>query len=204
MKKLSVLSLVCFLFSFSSITAFAEIVKKQNSNPLNLTSYDPDFYEYENWAPPSDIDEIKNFHQVTESLYRGARPESDGLQYLKRTDMHTILNIENNSTAIKEEQQQAEELGIHFISSPMSWTVSPTDEQIDEILGALQNPENFPIYVHCKHGRDRTGLIIGLYRVEVQGWSPQEAYQEMKKLGFRSWLKALDNYFRKRTGYSGR
>ncbi len=42
---------------------------------------------------------------------------------------------------------------------------------------------------------------MGLYRVEVEGWSPEKAYEEMLKLGFHAKFKALDDYFRIRTGF---
>ena len=46
-------------------------------------------------------------------------------------------------------------------------------------------------YVHCEHGQDRTGLIIGAYRVRVQRWSKSQAYQEMKAHGFHPLLHGL-------------
>jgi protein tyrosine/serine phosphatase len=31
--------------------------------------------------------------------------------------------------------------------------------------------------VHCDNGSDRTSLAVALYRVEVEGWDPQRAWQ---------------------------
>jgi len=35
---------------------------------------------------------------------------------------------------------------------------------------------NLPVFVHCQHGADRTGCMIGLYRVKVQSWKFEQAW----------------------------
>jgi hypothetical protein len=57
------------------------------------------------------------------------------------------------------------------------------------------------IYVHCLHGEDRTGLVIGLERVFVEGWSPESAWKEMLAFGFHTFYLGLDSYFFTQTGY---
>ncbi|WP_282598360.1 tyrosine-protein phosphatase, partial [Pseudomonas chlororaphis] len=50
---------------------------------------------------------------------------------------------------------------------------------------AIQNAESDgPVLMHCKHGSDRTGLMSAMYRVVVQGWSKEEALNEMTGGGF--------------------
>lgn len=85
----------------------------------------------------------------------------------------------------------------------MNASDQPNELQVNQILDALKNVDNFPVFIHCHHGQDRTGLIIGLYRVEVQGWTPSKAYQEMLDVGFHPSISTLDNYFKHRTGYKG-
>lgn len=46
-------------------------------------------------------------------------------------------------------------------------------------------------YVHCERGQDRTGLIVGVYRVKVEHWTKADAYQEMLKHGFHPILRGL-------------
>jgi protein tyrosine/serine phosphatase len=62
----------------------------------------------------------------------------------------------------------------------------------------MANPENQPIYVHCALGRDRTGIVAAIYRIEKQGWSFDEAEQEMRDFGFNDvWInlkKLVRNY----------
>ncbi|MCK5172282.1 MAG: dual specificity protein phosphatase family protein [Planctomycetes bacterium] len=41
-----------------------------------------------------------------------------------------------------------------------------------------------PVFVHCRHGADRTGTACAVYRIAVEGWSKAEAIEEMTKGGF--------------------
>lgn len=147
---------------------------------------------------------IPNFQSVTDQIVRGGRPGSGDLANLQnRIGVRTVINLENKQPIIDQERMTATQLGINFYSSPMSAAARPTDRQVDEILSMLKDPNNFPIFIHCHHGQDRTGMVIGIYRVEVQGWAPAKAYQEMLDLGFHPTISTLDQYFRDRTGYLG-
>ena len=70
------------------------------------------------------------------------------------------------------------------------------DQQMDEILKVLKSASpTDPVYVHCKHGQDRTGLVIGLDRVINEGWQAQLAHDEMVKIGFHTSFLGLQEYF---------
>lgn len=147
---------------------------------------------------------IPNFLQVNDSIFRGGRPNNGDLQLIQKEEsIKTVINLENIKSFISQEKQVAIRLGLKFFSSPMDAGVQPNDQQINQILDALKNINNFPIFIHCHHGQDRTGLIIGLYRVEVQGWTPAKAYQEMLDAGFHPSIATLDDYFKHRTGFTG-
>ena len=111
------------------------------------------------------------------------------------------MNIDNDDEAIAFEQKRAAELGMDMISKPLSAFKPPHHSTVDEILEIISDSKRYPLFLHCKHGEDRTGMIAGLYRVEYQNWSPQDAYEEMKNLGFHKVLVALTHYFKRRTGY---
>lgn len=149
--------------------------------------------------------EIPHFARVTEKIARGGRPTQNDLRELFQNGATLIINIENNAEAITRETTWAKEIGIGYVSLPMDWRVSPTDQQIDKILTLLlAKSSNFNfIFIHCKHGQDRTGLVIGLYRVLIQKWAPQKAYDEMLTLGFHPEYTALTDYFWKRISASG-
>jgi len=149
-------------------------------------------------APPISIP-IAEFHEVSPGVYRGASPGYDGLQALKVLGIKTDLNLDNDDDANEEEESLAQLLGIQYLPRPMSGFWSPSDENVDDILSILTNPAHYPIFIHCAHGQDRTGLIVGLFRVFHQNWSPEDAYDEMLKYNFHPSLIFLDRYFKNRT-----
>ena len=145
--------------------------------------------------------QIPEFHQVNPNIYRGGYPQNGDLVILLNQVIKTIINIDNDSASAHNEQMNAESLGIKYIFSPMSAFNVPSNEQVDSLLNNLQDPSLFPIFIHCKHGQDRTGVIVGLYRFHVDGWASHAAYDEMLKFGFHPILKGLDSYYKKRTAY---
>lgn len=55
----------------------------------------------------------------------------------------------------------------------------PEDEDVVRFLALVTDPAKVPVFVHCWHGSDRTGMMCAIYRVAVQGWSKEEALREM-------------------------
>ncbi len=147
---------------------------------------------------------IQNFAGVNANIYRGGRPSASDLSILKsKYKIKTIIDLEDQSSVMAVEQKNAEAIGINWIKEEMSATVVPGDSELADINEILTDPSYFPIYVHCLHGEDRTGLVIGLYDVEVQKMDPAVAYQEMLRSGFHPKYTALDETFRNKTGYDG-
>ena len=54
----------------------------------------------------------------------------------------------------------------------------PSAQRIRGIVTDISAAEK-PVFVHCLHGEDRTGLVIGAYRMLVERWSFDRAYAEM-------------------------
>lgn len=90
---------------------------------------------------------------------------------------------------------------MRIISKPMSGFWSPNDLEVNAILAIVGDAGNYPLFIHCEHGQDRTGLIVGLYRVFQEGWTPAAAYAEMKAIGFHPELVFLNHYFEEKTGF---
>jgi protein tyrosine/serine phosphatase len=152
---------------------------------------------------------ITNFHVVRSGrLYRGARPSEAGLTYLKKIGVKTVVDLETtglfeptDDSDIANEKKEAAKLGLAFRAEPMSSYLPVSDSRVDQVMAILADPKAAPVYVHCAHGQDRTGLIIGLERVEQQHWQPKRAYDEMKADGFHPLLENLNHYFEERTGF---
>lgn len=127
---------------------------------------------------------IKNFHRVTEWLFRGAQPNPGGIEYLAESGVKTVLSLRCGTRAASTERAAVEEAGMRYENIPLSYWKVPTEETIDRFLELVDDSTNHPIFVHCFHGADRTGLMIATFRIARLGWTFQQAYDEMKRCGF--------------------
>ncbi|MGH7327001.1 MAG: fused DSP-PTPase phosphatase/NAD kinase-like protein [Polyangiaceae bacterium] len=149
-----------------------------------------------------------NFAQVRDGLYRGGHPSNAQLDYLKSIGVDTIVDleigdfIEATPWSISDEESAAKAKGFTFIRKPMSaFEPFVSDKEMSDTMTLLDDSSNGTVYVHCKHGQDRTGLVIGLERVLDEGWEPADAYQEMLDRGFHPEFIGLKHYFDEKTGY---
>lgn len=60
-----------------------------------------------------------------------------------------------------------------------------------ELAWCLSHETTDMCLVHCTHGQDRTGLVVGIHRVEHDGWSKDLAFREMLKNHFHWALVGL-------------
>jgi tyrosine-protein phosphatase SIW14 len=125
---------------------------------------------------------IENFGQMDERFYRGAQPLPDDYQSLKELGITTIIDLRGDPTDY--EKSAAEAVGIKYVNIPMSGYQYPRQDQIDEAYTILNNPEMGKVYVHCKAGIHRTGVIGAYYRFKNFGWDYDKAYQEMLNYEF--------------------
>lgn len=169
---------------------------------LSLFSFTQSFAETLPEEPiddqPNVIEGIQNFREVIAGqMYRGAQPSDEDIAWLSSQGVKVILSLRNESREqIEHERKVALSNGLQFVSVPLASWGTPKESDMQKIQQVLKNASvTAPVFVHCKHGRDRTGLVIGLFRVFSQHVSPKDAYAEMKSLGFRSMLFKLKNYF---------
>jgi tyrosine-protein phosphatase SIW14 len=145
--------------------------------------------------------DITRFAQVSPRIYRGSRPDEATLKALAQMNVLTILDLEDDDEVVAAETVLAASYGIKVISTPMSGFWYPRKSQVNHSLQILTDASNGPIFVHCQHGEDRTGLIVGLYRVFYEHWSPSDAWNEMEANGFHRILFLLKEYYEHATGF---
>lgn len=153
------------------------------------------------FTSPQAIAKIKRFQEVDPGkIFRGSQPEDEqDFKALKELKIRTLISLRTSRDIIDWERAMADRFEIQLISQPTSPLLIPTASQINEIQVLLKDPQRQPLFIHCKHGKDRTGLMVGVYRVETQGWTPTAAYEEMKAIGFNPWLFGLEIAFWSRT-----
>ncbi|MEK6773122.1 MAG: tyrosine-protein phosphatase [Bdellovibrionota bacterium] len=140
--------------------------------------------------------EIVRFVDVSEKLYRGSQPDSEAdYAKLKEKGIETIINLRWDKSVAKS-KEAAEALGFKFYNVPIRGDARPTEEDIQKVFKEINSEPNGKVYVHCTYGKDRTGLVGALYRVNQQGWSVEDAKKEWIKLGFaHKVLHGLSSFF---------
>lgn len=129
------------------------------------------------WA--QSVDRQYNLFQMSPNLYRSALPDSGVVPLLDRLQVKTVINFLPETDA-----RWLSAPGIEKVQLPYR-TSHVDDAQIIAALRAIQTAEaKGPVLMHCKHGSDRTGLIAAMYRVVLQGWSKEDALNEMTTGGF--------------------
>jgi protein tyrosine/serine phosphatase len=126
--------------------------------------------------------QIKNFGCVNETFYRGAQPKPEDYADLKAMGVKTIIDLQREGQV--EEQGLVEAQGMKFYRIGMSDKDQPGSEQVEQFLKIVNDPENQPVFIHCKGGRHRTGAMSAVYRMTHDGWTAAQAFQEMKQYDF--------------------
>jgi tyrosine-protein phosphatase SIW14 len=130
---------------------------------------------------------IPQFQQVTPELFRGGQPAPEGFGFLKWRGIRTVINLREEH----DERELVEKLGMNYVYIPLdAWDRVP-DQAIKRFFNVVNDPASQPVFVHCRRGADRTGFMIGLYRIAEQGWSARQAYGEARALGLRWWYRGL-------------
>jgi protein tyrosine/serine phosphatase len=127
---------------------------------------------------------INNFRRVNSWLFRGGQPQADEFEQLAKIGIVTIISFRWNGKVIAQERQKAQEYNFNLFSIPLSYWVLPTRKEIERFFTIIDDASKRPIFVHCLHGSDRTGMFVAIYRMAREGWTADAAYTEMKEAGF--------------------
>ncbi len=132
------------------------------------------------WAEPMDERGLPNLHKVSDDLYRGAQPTAEGVERLKALGVRTIVSLRSSDT----DKNLPIPLEITYEHIPMTaWR--PNDRDVVRFLRIVGDENRLPVFVHCRRGADRTGMMVAIYRIAVQGWDKEQAIAEMTQGGFR-------------------
>lgn len=131
------------------------------------------------WAAPIQLEGVPNLHKVSDTLYRSAQPTAAGMRNLEKLGIKTVINVRT----FHSDRDELKGTGLDPVRLYMkTWHME--DEDAVRFLQIATDPARTPVLVHCEHGADRTGGLSAAYRMVVQGWSKEDAIQEMTKGGF--------------------
>ena len=125
---------------------------------------------------------IANFGEVTPKLLRGGQPNDAGFEQLKKMGANIIVDTRSGRNEHSSEATEVGSLGMKYVALPWHCPL-PHDEPFAKFLKLMRDNPEKKIFVHCRLGDDRTGMMIAAYRM-AEGWSADDAMLEMKFFGF--------------------
>lgn len=127
---------------------------------------------------------VPNVAWVEPGLMRGGQPGAEGWAWLRSLGITNIIKLNTGKP-----DAVAKDMTVLWL--PMT----VVDQNIGKPLACYVDFAAESIkpgtFVHCDHGQDRTGLVVGAYRVRVEHWSKDQAWAEMKQHGFHPMLRGL-------------
>lgn len=141
---------------------------------------------------------IPNLIQVAPGLWRGGQPNTpEDWQYLKSLGITKVVKLNYD---IEGSDQGAVDAGLvlYKYAIPPEGDVASVVQKPDKatVMAAESVMESDGgVYVHCTHGQDRTGMLVGMYRVLFDHWAKGDAWLEMLQHGFHPELVGLDAFW---------
>jgi protein tyrosine phosphatase (PTP) superfamily phosphohydrolase (DUF442 family) len=124
---------------------------------------------------------VGHFAEITPTLYRGSQPTHDGFKELAKMGIQIVVDV--RGTKRDGERKQVRKFGMEYVSIPWHCPF-PKDEVFARFLKLLRDNPGKRVFVHCRLGDDRDGMMIASYRMAIEAWSAEEAMREMQTFGF--------------------
>lgn len=134
---------------------------------------------------PLHVKGVENAGKISDFLYRGAQPRGEGYEELKKLGISIVVDLRNSKPVERDggetrEQVRVEAAGMRYVEIPTSAFFGPTQIQAATFLQLLRDNENQKVFVHSYFGDDRTGVMVATYRIAMDHWTSDEAYNEMR------------------------
>jgi hypothetical protein len=133
---------------------------------------------------------IPNFYKVSPGVWRGGQPSREGWDYLKAFGVSRVIKL---NTEREGSDNYAEQIGMTVYRAPINFWQQIGLESLQPgfVFNRYGGISMTNIFIHCQHGEDRTGLVVGMYRIQCNGWSKEKAQEEMMQHNFHPILHGL-------------
>jgi tyrosine-protein phosphatase SIW14 len=120
-----------------------------------------------------------NFGLVIPGVYRSSFPKSHDFEYIKGLGLKTIVTLVKKDDLDHDLETFITREGIRQVVFNMKGTKKeaiPLDT-MKGILNVVLDKSNYPLLVHCNHGKHRTGCVVGVVR-KITGWDAARVVAE--------------------------
>ena len=132
---------------------------------------------------------ILNFAKVSDAVWRGGQPTAESFAKLKAMGVRTVVSLRTFDV----DRRLLKGLGLKYLHILFK-AGHPETEDVVAFLKTVEDPTNRLVFVHCKWGTDRSGMMTAVYRIVVEGWSKEEALDEMRTMGFNEAWDSISDY----------
>lgn len=127
-----------------------------------------------------------NFALVASDVYRSGHPLKINYEFLSHLNLRTIVYIGDRSDEENAEYRAwASAQDIHFVHFDMPSAKEPFVENdktaVKKTLEIILDARNLPVLIHSNKGKHRVGVLVGVMRMLVQGWSLATIFDEYIK-----------------------
>lgn len=135
-----------------------------------------------------------NFETITEGkVYKsGVIPPDEIKDYVQKYHIKSIVDLRFPGTAdlvnnpeIPEELTAEKEAvakipGVNYFNNGSDQV--PNQKNLDTFFKIMDNPDNYPVLIHCYHGVGRAEMYSALYRIEYEGFTNEQARQGVRTM----------------------
>ncbi len=132
----------------------------------------------EPWATPIVSESLNNWHKVDNLVYRSEQPDAEAMAEIEKFGIKRVLNLR----VFHDDDDETVDLDLKTFHVPINTTKIENSDVVQSLK--IIKSSSDPILIHCWHGADRTGVIVAMYRIVEQGWTKEEAIDELKNGGY--------------------
>lgn len=175
------------IFTALSLSTLITLTACDSPEPIDATSAATKMAAHKVELPPNagsytvlgEQAGLKNFVvRYDEKIFRGGAILDDSAnETLKKWEIKTVVSV----TPTDEERAFCKKFGYTLVEIPFAKT-GPSSEQVETFKTTVESTSE-PIYVHCKGGTHRAGLLGFVYRTQLKQWSQDKALVEYGRLG---------------------
>ena len=132
-----------------------------------------------------------NYRKIDDFMSRSAVPATEGqMKWLKKQGVTDIVNFRLSGSLNNHkvrERELAEKYGIRYHHIPTD-VKHPSERQVEHFLDIVEGVENEggKMHVHCRYGKDRTGMYSWIYKQKHGEGEMAQNEQEMHCMGHDS------------------
>lgn len=121
-------------------------------------------------------------------MYRSAWLEPDVFsEVIEKHQIRAVVNLCNPGEMGEErwegEREAVTNAGARLIELPMPLTIDASDPLVAKHIAVLNDPNNYPMLVHCQHGVTRTAKFLTIYDILYRGQTASESLDAQPLFG---------------------